>query len=1548
MCNLTAGTGTPYWYEWSVGLLYAVKMLNPDNQIKNVVLQSDESQSLDDVVVTYENGTKEYIQVKHTRENDKLSFSDMVEGELKKSYLYKYSSEWKDMEEKNLGNNKVIFFTNRKMGERKYTPDGGWQRPPLSSFWKNIKNQVNELSDADSSENVDVNRIIVNEEWDEAWKIWKECMGNLNDKEKFYFLKNFDLITDQEDLDGMIDIIADELQKVFGTTHEIAVGLHQKLCYQLLWWSTSIRDKKEIEKEDVMQALSLSGDEIKGEHILPLCEPFFKSRIEFVKCMEQKILNGKSRVTFLTGNPGCGKTNIISYLACKPDSIITLRFHAFKPIIPGELYISADSGISDQKEFWGSLLIMLRELFKGKLYEYRVPVSIELIDSVDRLRAEVMRLSTAWAEITGKPTVIAIDGIDHAARSGEKHTFLQTLLPPEAVPVNVRFILAGQPVYQFSEYPDFLSDAERIEMMEVPDIQKEDLELMYDSNHEIMRYDELGKNLVINYIADIAKGNTLSAVFAMQEASKYDTFDDYEKNSNVKVLSSGIQSYYEYIWRGALEQAGDIGYIIDMYLAAAFSIINRKISANLMREIFGSDISVWQWKNTMQNLFPIIKYDKFGYSVFHNDVRIYLASHYKKAKQLIPEISGKIADFLVENEFDAKIKHELVFKLLKDAGRINEYVDVFTSGYVIEAYALKRNPREIQQQMLSTLESLVSLEDKRKIVKFSCAVTTMLQHKESLNWLDMKYEYETEIPFALESERRVIPDTFLTIDDVLDMFADVKFLTEHGKQNRAKCILERWMGMRTPKTILALFEKKEKNQLDDIMEIWGKYARMFQVAPGNVDYVGEDEKRSAAQFYKGWLSEAENHYGIVQIKYTLKNLSCHYVTDIEDYFQCIIRSNRSEDIEYILQGKIKEKFSEYNQLAVCVWAVRNYRIDLCEEWLQDIANKEFTFISDKWIKRKFNELDREKERFKIIASIMYVLSYVSTKKLLELRKSALEKSEFEKDNNDKIVAENLLTAISYIAYMEQCILMKCTNRINLEDFKVTLDIILEEKYYNGCFRIETILFRKGVLESIIRLNDMLPQSFTEILEEKLCEKAKTFSEVMLFESYWSYLCACNKIDLVEKYFDEWMGFDGIIWSEELSEREYISRILLKVAEKMGWQEKLNNALKLLNARSIGYVGRKDYSLFSPLNWFERIANDVGDVWESEGCLLLNLSEYASKIGDNRAFVQIGGSVAAVAGKMGANSLLQFVNMIKKSEIDWRELAFDGIISALETNYFTEEELFEIWKKAISYFPLNEYAGRYDNKNMRRKIYCADIHEAITLCAKRLKYDALEDKMSKMAPLEYAQERLEQSEHSCRIPSRWYESEYYMYMDEFMSKTKKMTLDEMFDYIEVQFNKGEFYWDYIKYFIQKAKSNNPRYIIDYKPRIMKMLEKREINNLDYDGCNRLYAVLFPYLNDGEVINVLEKMIDTYYHQKSKGWTSTDYGLMNDLDNFTFALFSRFPVEDNIWGLHEILKMHCLWLSGTENLEVKEIYHLEEVSIVENWCEFFNELEKLCEY
>ena len=57
---------------------YIIEMLNPDNEIKYVELQADVSLGLDDVVVTYENGKKIFIQVKHTRIDDTLTFGDLV------------------------------------------------------------------------------------------------------------------------------------------------------------------------------------------------------------------------------------------------------------------------------------------------------------------------------------------------------------------------------------------------------------------------------------------------------------------------------------------------------------------------------------------------------------------------------------------------------------------------------------------------------------------------------------------------------------------------------------------------------------------------------------------------------------------------------------------------------------------------------------------------------------------------------------------------------------------------------------------------------------------------------------------------------------------------------------------------------------------------------------------------------------------------------------------------------------------------------------------------------------------------------------------------------------------------------------------------------------------------------------------------------------------------------------------------------------------------------------------------------------------------------
>ena len=69
-------------------------MLNSDNTIKSITLQAPDLQGLDDVVIKYHDGSVECIQVKHTREEDQLSFSDIIFRKNDQSYISKFAKDW--------------------------------------------------------------------------------------------------------------------------------------------------------------------------------------------------------------------------------------------------------------------------------------------------------------------------------------------------------------------------------------------------------------------------------------------------------------------------------------------------------------------------------------------------------------------------------------------------------------------------------------------------------------------------------------------------------------------------------------------------------------------------------------------------------------------------------------------------------------------------------------------------------------------------------------------------------------------------------------------------------------------------------------------------------------------------------------------------------------------------------------------------------------------------------------------------------------------------------------------------------------------------------------------------------------------------------------------------------------------------------------------------------------------------------------------------------------------------------------------------------------
>jgi len=104
--NPTAGIGDPYWYEWSVGLLYALDMLFPEENIKHVILQYGAMQGLDDVVLVHNDDQVECIQIKHTRGSDTLTVSNITSG-----LIQSMSNDWDNAKALGYSHCTAILFT---------------------------------------------------------------------------------------------------------------------------------------------------------------------------------------------------------------------------------------------------------------------------------------------------------------------------------------------------------------------------------------------------------------------------------------------------------------------------------------------------------------------------------------------------------------------------------------------------------------------------------------------------------------------------------------------------------------------------------------------------------------------------------------------------------------------------------------------------------------------------------------------------------------------------------------------------------------------------------------------------------------------------------------------------------------------------------------------------------------------------------------------------------------------------------------------------------------------------------------------------------------------------------------------------------------------------------------------------------------------------------------------------------------------------------------------------------------------------------------------
>jgi len=515
--NELAGIGDPYWYEWSVGLEYIIYMLNPDNRIKTVRFQSTEIKGLDDVVVEFTDNRRKYIQVKHSRKDEKvITFGDLVseqkqeDGKTKIPLLKYLSQGWKKAAQ-NVEEVEVILYTNREAGDQRSTAKkSGIKRPSLKEFYQDLLKQLNSVKS--------FSEISFSSEWDRAWAEWSEQLTDLNDDEKLLFLKDLKIEFGQPDLKELEKELLLKIAHTFSISQAEAHSVFQSLDHALREWTVSYREKEAVDIEMVYEVLSKPVQDMVGDHNLPAQEPFFSSRKRFVEDLENELINGIHPVIFLTGPPGIGKTTIINELTVRHRKVIHLRFHAFRPITPDITLLPADAGRTTMPEaLWGDLLHQLRDIFKGKLAKHKVPIRNDFL-RVDNLRDNVIRLADEYSKQIGTRTVISIDGIDHAARAGiDRETFLNTLIPPDEIPEGICFLIAGQPPNAYRNYPTWLrAESEGVLVQHVEGIKQADIDELLNKHSLPIPSEQLDATARLIY--DIADGNTLSAIFAAYEA----------------------------------------------------------------------------------------------------------------------------------------------------------------------------------------------------------------------------------------------------------------------------------------------------------------------------------------------------------------------------------------------------------------------------------------------------------------------------------------------------------------------------------------------------------------------------------------------------------------------------------------------------------------------------------------------------------------------------------------------------------------------------------------------------------------------------------------------------------------------------------------------------------------------------------------------------------------------------------------------------------------------------------------------------------------------
>lgn len=1322
------GMSDPYWYEWSVGQQYIIEMLNEESRIKYVELQANVGLGLDDVVVTFENDEKLFIQVKHTRADDNLTFGDLVtvdktpkDKDGRVSLLGELAKSW-NAEKSNYQQTRVCLFTNRKAGSRMSSTRTAEsiKRPALKGFLSDLQKKLAEAKSLDD---------ISFPEFEKAWSEWKEQLSWIDkDEDKLTFLKCLEIDTNNASLDELELELLEKIKTIFATNDANAKTLFMKLDHALRSWTTSTRKSSRITAEDVYKALSIDSYPSLYNHDLIPSEPFFESRNDLVRFLEAELKAESPKVIFLSGIPGTGKTNIISKLSAKRDSVIDIRYYAYEPIDPAREYLPMDvSKRVDKEYFWNELFNQLRKCLKPYLYKYRVPVINELM-SLEEMKRRFFEIASSYASDHNRNFVIAVDGIDHAARAGHiNQTFLPTLPDPEYIPSNVKILLAGQPKEDYSDYPAWLfSERDDVKEIKVPCIQENDVLSLVKAKFPGMH----GENQIqmSKLIAKYAEGNTLAAIFAVHEALQRPNIHELEKQFQHRKLSGNIQEYYRTIWNDATSKI-KISFV-DYKIAGVFAFFNEAINENKLRNIYSEEyISVSDWRNILKTLRPLLTETDGQYAILHNDVRVFLSGIIGRDGEHVREVYTALSDYYINSKEKSQAYYNDIFRFLKGAGRISEFQKIYSPDYVIEAYVNGVELSDLHEISVDILEGILLTTpiEWTQMRDLSFGFMTIDQLEKSSYEIDkecfrMVNPYVPIHPYECYADSDTVWDSGL----ILDVLQHVKTLYTRGHKDRASQLFKRWFsGI----TIADMFSRAIISDSDDdhpspelqsIASLFGECVCLFDEF-SILEGIGELESKYRA--FVHYLCEAAASTIITHLRGSaladaFDKLEILYIEPLMTNIKSLIEDNRYSDIK-CLADTLHDRLirSPWGTMFITFMEI----ISSCPDWT---VEEKATL----WQKIDTVEISGISFENEVICFSIYaiVAAYLRPIPFGECAKEILERYMAGHSHHSRSYFTVFFNSICLIGKWLSLPYPDQQSIISTGELKHLMNALFIKEWTPNDRGFDTIKLHPYLLKAYIMLSKRVSPADRLAIDE-ICEA--------VFVDYPVYLLLDAGIfyyrDDEEKlrlWYSEWLGEDGLVWNESLGERNRIIRNFERVTDKYALGKIIDLSAVIERARwsVIGYASHKEYSCDYLLDWYNSLTErDIRYVAEYAGAVKM-ISDQIEEIGDNRLSYNLNHKIYADIFDFGY-PLIKAV--MKKNHYLAEGFSspcyfVDGLIGYLRHGEKREKALLEIWAMGTA---LLDFRDESDHATIH------SLQRAVELCAERSGIESIYDRLKELSP-----------------------------------------------------------------------------------------------------------------------------------------------------------------------------------------------------------------------